>query len=208
MQHIRNKYISCDAFYDISGEDKQDWAIHFTTTQKSIQDIMLNVKANISYDLIDFMRLFFLIPREELIAVIDPNILVAQQNINDACNLFYHRIDEKWSDIMREKNNAPRKRMNNWLLYEDVFRWLQQYQKYIFSQKKWRIEDNLPRSSKFSLKNSQLLSVALRYIRENWPIFRDCLLELTDPYYTQNIDSFWSSTSSNSEILPTIRVTI
>ncbi len=170
---------------------KEDWVWRweaiFTITQKSIKEIMLSVKHKTSYEIVDFMRLFFVISRDELTSIIDPNNLVAQKNINDAFNLFYDRIDENWSKIMRKRTNAPRKRMPTWWLYEDVYDWLRLYQKYIFIQSGWKITDNLPRSSKFGLEKPHQLSEALKYIRENWSSFRDCLVEVTDPYYGEEV---------------------
>lgn len=76
--------------------------------------------------------------------------------------------------------------MPNGSTYEDVLVWFEILRVTIFSQKTWKIIDNIPRVSKFTLKKSYQISEAMKYIRDNWALFYDSLIEVTNPDYQED----------------------
>lgn len=147
---------------------------------------MNTINSGNSYNIVDFMRLFFLIPREELIPFIEDNDILFQEKINLAFMRTYKILSEKWWQKVRTQNKNPKRIMPNGSTYEDVLTWLEILQLTIFSQKTGKIIDNIPRVSKFTLKKSYQISEAMKYIRNNWALFHDSLIEVTNPDYQQD----------------------
>lgn len=134
---------------------------------------------------VDLIRAIFLVPEEEIMPLINQDRVNAHLYFLKAYTLFKERTIERLSKVHDDQLVGGQSVHKGRLILSLDF-----YQEY-FWDSKFNVQDyadTIPNKSSGSLwvTSSNIFNKTRgtrSYIRSNWELFRDCLIEVSDPYY-------------------------